>query len=231
MVHSLVTSETCATCHGSGKGPFSGTGPGTGGQPVQPPGTVGTSGAGNHIPVGTSDCVACHASTDTESGTGFKLTTTPLLSSTGHTAVNALTCATCHASGDAWYGVTIVVPPGTVGTSGTANHIALGTGDCVTCHGGTIAVGAFKITTTPALAATGHTAVSSLSCASCHGTGSAWYGVPTLVTQLGNHIPIASATCSACHGSSFVTGGFHITGTPGTTPVLSVANHTAGGRA
>ena len=121
----------------------------------------------------TSDCVACHASTDTESGTGFKLTTTPLLSSTGHTAVNALTCNTCHSSGMAWYGVTLV-PPGTVGTSGTANHIVLGTGDCSTCHGGTIAVGAFKITTTPALAATGHTAVTSASCASCHGTGSAW---------------------------------------------------------
>src|SRR6202007_370771 len=136
------------------------------------PGTVGTSGAGNHIPVSSADCSGCHATIDAESGTGFKETSSPLLSSTGHTAVNALTCAACHSSGQAWYGVTIVVPPGTVGTSGSANHIALGPADGSTCHGSTIAVGAFKISTTPSLGSAGHTAVGSLSCASCHGTGS-----------------------------------------------------------
>ncbi len=135
MVHSAVTLESCTTCHGSGKGPFAGSGPGTGGQPVQPPGTLGTSGSGNHIPVSSADCAGCHASTDTESGTGFKLATSPLLSTSGHTAVNALTCQTCHSSGMAWYGVTIVAPPGTVGTSGSANHIALGTGGCSVAGG------------------------------------------------------------------------------------------------
>jgi hypothetical protein len=233
MVHSAVTTVAggCTACHGSGKGPFSGSGAGTGGQPVQPPGTVGTSGAANHVPVSTADCSGCHATTDTESGTGFKLTTSPLLSSTGHTAVNALKCGACHNSGMAWYGVaTLVVPPGTVGTLGAANHIALGTGDCSTCHGSTIAVGAFKIGSTPSLAAAGHAAVSSVTCASCHGTGAAWYGVPSLVTQLASHIPIGTATCNAsgCHASSFVTGGFHITGTPGTASAqLTAAGHTS----
>ena len=221
MVHSAVTSESCTTCHGAGKGPFAGTSPGTGGQPVQPPGTVGTSGTGNHIPVSSADCVGCHAATDTESGTGFKLTGTPALSATGHTAVNALTCQTCHNSGMAWYGVTIVVPPGTVGTSGSANHIAVGTGGCSTCHATNIAVGGFKITSTPSLASAGHAAVSSLACASCHGAGSAWYGVPALVTSLSTHIPFGTAACSACHGSNFVTGGFKIT----SAPLLSTANH------
>jgi hypothetical protein len=221
MVHSAVTLESCTTCHGSGKGPFAGSGPGTGGQPVQPPGTLGTSGSGNHIPVSSADCVGCHASTDTESGTGFKLATSPLLSTSGHTAVNALTCQTCHSSGMAWYGVTIVAPPGTVGTSGSVNHIALGTGGCSTCHATNIAVGGFKITTAPSLAAMGHAAVSSLSCASCHGTGSAWYGVPSLVAQLSSHIPIAGAVCTACHASNFVTGGFKIA----SSPTLSVAGH------
>ena len=230
MNHASVTSESCTTCHGSGKGPFAGSGPGTGGQPVQPPGTLGTSGAGNHIPVGASDCVACHAATDTESGTGFKIPagTTPTLSTAGHTAVSTLTCATCHSSGMAWYGVTIVVPPGTVGTSGAANHIAVGSGDCVTCHGGTIAVGAFKTTSTPSLGSAGHAAVSSLSCATCHSAGSTWYGAapPTLVTALSTHLPFGNAACSACHGSNFATGGFHISGTPGTaSPVMSVASH------
>src|SRR5258708_17664551 len=73
MVHSAVTSETCTACHGSGKGPFSGSGPGTGGQPVQPPGTLGTPGAGNHIPVSTADCVRCPASTHTRNGTGVQI--------------------------------------------------------------------------------------------------------------------------------------------------------------
>ena len=235
MVHSVVASETCGACHGSGKGPFAGTGPGTGGQPVQPPGTVGASGAGNHIPVGTSDCVACHASTDTESGTGFKLTTSPLLSSTGHTAVNSLTCATCHAAGDAWYGVTIMVPPGTVGTQGAANHIALGTGDCSACHGTTIAVGAFKITATPALSAAGHAVVGSLKCATCHyaaGTPGnvAWYGTSALAppgavgtSGAANHIALGTGDCVTCHGSNFGTGGFHIT----TTPALAATGHAA----
>jgi hypothetical protein len=232
IVHSAVTTVAggCTACHGAGKGPFVGSGPGAGGQPVQPPGTVGTSGAGNHIPVSTADCgAACHAVSDTENGTGFKLTTTPLLSGTGHTAVNALTCATCHSSGMAWFGTTTVVPPGTVGTAGAANHIAVGTGDCSTCHGTTIAVGAFKIGSTPSLAAAGHQAVSSASCASCHATGAAWFGVPSLVTQLASHIPIGTATCNAsgCHASNFVTGGFHISGTPGTSPVLSVTGHAA----
>ena len=225
MNHSGLTSS-CAGCHGTGKR-FLGTAQTEiGGQPLQAPGAVGTPGAANHIPYGSADCVSCHSASSTSQG-GFKITATPSMSATGHAAVNSLTCANCHASGDTWYGVTIVVPPGTVGTSGAANHIALGTGDCKTCHASSFATGGFKITTTPALAAAGHAAVGSVSCASCHGTGSAWYGVPTLVTQLGNHIPIAGATCSACHGSSFVTGGFHINGTPGTTPVLSPANHSA----
>jgi len=66
-----------------------------------------------------------------------------------------------------------VVPPGTVGTSGSANHMALGTGGCTACHATNIAVGGFKITTTPSLAAAGHAVVSSLSCASLprHGVG------------------------------------------------------------
>src|SRR5260370_4080168 len=128
MVHSAVTSESCTSCHGAGKGPFAGTSQGTGGQPKQPPGTLGTSGTGNHIPVSSADCAGCHAVSDTENGTGFKLTSTPLLSSTGHTAVNALSCQSCHSAAMAWYGGSVVVPPGTVGTAGAANHIALGSG-------------------------------------------------------------------------------------------------------
>jgi hypothetical protein len=224
MVHSSVASETCSTCHGAGKGPFSGTSQGVGGQPKQQPGTVGTPGAGNHIPIASAECNACHATADAMTGTGFHISTTPALSAAGHTAVSSLTCQTCHNSGMAWFGVTIVVPPGTVGTTGAANHIALGTGACNTCHTSNFVTGGFKIATTPSLAAAGHAAVSSQTCNSCHAsTNTAWYGVTT-VTLAGNHIPTATADCGgACHASNFVTGGFHIA----TSPVLSVAGHTA----
>src|SRR5260370_41734892 len=125
MVHSSVASETCTTCHGSGKGPFAGTSQGTGGQPKQQPGTVGTPGAGNHIPIASAQCNACHATADAMTGTGFHISTTPALSATGHTALGSRTLHTCHNSGMAWFGVTIKTPPGTVGTSGAGNHTAI----------------------------------------------------------------------------------------------------------
>jgi hypothetical protein len=233
MVHSdpAVASESCNSCHASGAGPFYGTSQGAGGQPQQPPGTVGTSGANNHIPVGAADCKGCHASIDglvsTMSATGFKLSTSPLLSSTGHTAVNSLTCNTCHSSGMAWYGVTIVVPPGTVGSAGANNHIPVGSADCSACHGTTISVGAFHISATPALSSAGHTAVSAVSCASCHAAGDVWFGVTTsLVTPGSTHIVFNSgADCAPCHAKTFGTGQFHISGTPGSSPVLSATNH------
>ena len=231
MMHSVVTSESCAACHGYGTGPFSGSGPGTGGQPVQPPGPVGSS--GKHIPVGSADCVTCHASTDTESGTGFRLTGTPVLSAAGHAAVSSLSCASCHSSGMTWTlnGATLVVPPGTVGVSGPGNHMPLGTGDCKTCHttATSFATGAFHISTAPSLSAAGHAAVASVRCDACHlSTDNTWAtGVTTVApsTVSPAHIPINGADCNACHtnATSFATGGFHIT----TSPVLNVAGHSA----
>src|SRR5258708_23070003 len=50
MVHSAVTSESCTSCHGAGKGPFAGTSQGTGGQPNQPPRPPATPGTATPIP-------------------------------------------------------------------------------------------------------------------------------------------------------------------------------------
>src|SRR5258706_12467414 len=75
-----------------------------------------------------------------------------------HGPVWSLTGKTCHNSGMAWFGVTIVVPPGTVGTTGAANHIAVGSGGCKTCHTSNFVPGGFKITTPPSLSAPGHAA-------------------------------------------------------------------------
>jgi hypothetical protein len=224
MVHSVVTSESCATCHGPGKGPFSGASPGTGGQPIAPPGTLGSPGSGNHIPIGGADCAGCHTSADAMTGTGFMLTGAPVLSAAGHAAVNALACQACHTQGMAWKGVTtLVTPPGAVGTPGATNHIALGTGDCKTCHASNFTTGGFKIATAPSLSAAGHAAVSGQSCDSCHAVGNtSWATNVTTVAPGPMHIAfIAGSVCSNCHASNFVTGGFAIT----TKPVLTAAGH------
>ena len=227
MSHAGFTSS-CAGCHGPGLS-FLGTAQTeTGGQPLQPPGSVGTPGASNHIPYGSADCVSCHSATSTSQG-GFKLGAAPALSAGGHAVVSALKCANCHAaaatSGNAvpWYGTSALAPPGTVGVSGSSNHIALGSGDCVTCHGSNFTAGGFRINAVPLLTASGHQAVSSQTCASCHQSGSAWYGVSTLTTSLTSHMPVGGAACTACHAPNFVVGGFHIAAAP----VMSVAAHAA----
>src|SRR2546425_1397089 len=199
MVHSSVTSQSCTTCHGSGKGPFAGTSQGAGGQPMQPPGTVGTSGAGNHIPVASADCgTACHATKDAMTGTGFSTNTTPALSAAGHTAVvSSVACATCHGSGKAWYGVTIKTPPGTVGTSGTGNHIPIPSSEaCNVCHANTNYVSF-------AGAAMNHAGISG-GCSSCHNAGMAWYGVAIKTSTLSpSHIPVAATpVCEGCHSAT-----------------------------
>jgi mono/diheme cytochrome c family protein len=183
---------------------------------------VGTSGAGNHIPVGSADCVSCHASSNVETagGTGFKVSTTPSLSAAGHTAVvSTVTCATCHGPGKVWMlggGPLIKVPPGTAGTPGAANHIGIPSADgCNTCHANTNYV-SFAST------AMNHANITS-GCASCHAMGDKWYGVTNLVTALSTHIPMSTADCSSCHAQNFATGAFKIT----TSPVLSVAGHAA----
>jgi hypothetical protein len=238
MVHSVVSSETCVSCHSYTTSGFSGTGPGTGGQPWPIGGTSGGApSATQHIPIGAVDCKSCHTASDTESAgapSKFQLTGAPVLSAAGHAAVSSVACASCHyqagnASGKVtWEGTAALGTPGTVGTAGAANHIALGTGTCANCHSAasTFASGSFKITTSPTLQTTAHTYVTGVACASCHGTGSAWYGATNLATALSNHIPTASAACSACHTTVDYTKttGFLISTTPSS--MLTVATHT-----
>jgi hypothetical protein len=200
MVHSVVASETCVRCHGKNAAgsPFSGTGQGTGGQPYQQPGAVGTPGSGNHIPIGSADCKSCHATSDTETatGTGFRLTSVPALTAAGHGAVSSVSCASCHGSGMVWFGVTIKTPPGTVGTSGAGNHIPIGSTACNVCHANTNYV-SFAGT------AMNHAGITS-GCSNCHNAGKAWYGVTIKTSTLTPaHIPVAAtSTCEACHSVS-----------------------------
>jgi hypothetical protein len=233
MNHTGFTAS-CAGCHGPGLSFYGSAETEAGGQPLQPPGSTGNPQSLPHIPYGSTDCVSCHSGSSTSAG-GFKTT----MSSGDHQAVASMTCTSCHNFGQAsaWYGVTTTVVPGGTsgGAAGSGQHIALGKGDCITCHTNaspSFATGGFKITATPALGSAGHAAVSSVTCATCHGSsvaGVGWQGLATpspMVTALSTHLPFANASCSGCHGSNFVTNGFHISGTPGTgTPVMSVASH------
>jgi hypothetical protein len=149
---------------------FAGSSQGTNGQPWQIPGTVGTAGAGNHIPINGLDCAAsgCHSAKDpmTANGAGFVTGITPALSAAGHTSVN-LACQTCHTVGMTWKGITTMVTP-------TAQHIPpdnlnTGTVACSSCHSATsFGTGGFKLTGTPVMSVAMHSAVSSLTCDTCH---------------------------------------------------------------
>jgi len=114
------------------------------------------------------------------------------------------------------------VPPGTVGTTGAANHIAVGSGGCKTCHTSNFVTAASRsrlhrrcrppvTRPCPARAVTAATRRQR-----------------DLERRDGGRAGVqpysdASAVCSACHASNFVTGGFKIA----SSPVLSVAGHAA----
>ena len=160
MKHADVTTITCTTCHFTTT-VYAGTAAGlNGGRPWQIPGTPGTSGAANHIAIGSLDCAAsgCHASNDTMTtgGTNFKTNLTPVLSAAGHSSVTAsVGCQACHNIGMAWYGVTSLVTPAVNSGTPAGTHIppynaAGATENCSDCHVATsVGTGGFKLAGTP----------------------------------------------------------------------------------
>ena len=204
MDHTVVTSESCATCHGAGKS-FAGMAP-----PVLklPP--------ANHVPFGAVACESCHLNTSTATG-GFKFTnasgTTP--SAMVHSAVSGVACATCHAAGKTDVGVpATVTPPG--------NHVPFGTAACESCHlSSSVATGGFRFANVSGTAPSAmvHSAVASMTCATCHATGKVWVGTPATVLPPSNHIPFGAAACEGCHlKTSVATGGFQFTNATGAAP-------------
>ncbi len=173
MRHAAVAGASCSSCHNVPT-VFAGTGPGSGGQPFQIPGVVGTPGTANHIPVNGLDCAAsgCHAASDaaTATGIGFATKVTPALSAAGHASVN-LACQSCHTVGMTWKldTATMVTP---ASTHIPPDNLSGGTVACAGCHSSTsFGSGGFKITTTPLLSVSGHTTVATLTCATCHESG------------------------------------------------------------
>ncbi len=210
MVHSAVTAIACSTCHESTVALWPGT-PTTVLRPLTEPhsgnvphplagecsdchkSTVTFIGAtnfpNNHIPVPTADgtnCALCHTTAGNYS-----------LAVMNHVNITN-NCAQCHAAGLSFANIVPKHP--------AANHINFGTAACESCHSNTIFTqpGGFQFsnasgTAPPAMV---HTAVASLSCASCHSLNQTDSGTPATKTLPSNHVPFGAASCSACHGGT-----------------------------
>ena len=194
--HATFTAATnCTTCHN---------------------GTGATGKNATHVPVGTTNCYACH-NTSTWKPTKFNHTQVPVTAQcaschTGtyppadgkgasHTpyqlvaTLAAANCDTCHKAGyTAW-------------TPARVHANAIITGQCASCHasikpttqvhvGQTLCEGCHKSTTTWLGAKTDHTAFTAATvCTNCH-NGTAATG------KNATHIPSGTTNCFSCHNTT-----------------------------
>ncbi|MGB8326325.1 MAG: cytochrome c3 family protein [Steroidobacteraceae bacterium] len=200
MVHSVVSSTPCSTCHEAGKS-FVGT-PAVVVRPVNKadgtahvPGgecntchfnTTSFKGASDlpatHIPLPAADnnnCALCHTTPGT-----YSVATMNHVNITGN-------CAQCHASSASFGNLApprLKVPP--------ANHVPFGTAACESCHSPSD-FNSFVITNkSPPM---NHAVVASMTCNTCHARGLTFVGTPATVVEPGNHIPIGTTACQNCH--------------------------------
>ena len=233
MVHSAVTGIVCSTCHEKGKTDVGAPAtivrpliePNSGNAPHPASGECSdchkstttfigaTNYPANHIPLTngqSSPCATCH----NDPGNDFAKYT---MGTPGHALVSSA-CETCHAAGRSFANMAppaLVQPPG--------NHVPFGAATCTACHSNSnfTQPGGFLIpnvsgTAPPAMV---HTAVASMTCATCHASGKVWAGTPATVLPPFNHIPSGAAACEGCHlKTSVATGGFKFTNTTGTAP-------------
>ncbi len=229
MVHSVVSSTACSTCHEAGKS-FIGSPPvvvrpakkadgtahvATGECSTCHSGTTSFKGATDlppdHIPLPAADnnnCALCHT------GGNYSVATM------NHANITA-NCAQCHATGKSFANIAppaLKVPPN--------NHIPFGTATCESCHSASNFT-TFQVTNkSPPM---NHSAVSSIACSTCHAQGKSFVGAPPTVTTPANHVPFGTATCQSCHApSNFTT--FSFANKSGTAPpsmVHSVVSSTA----
>jgi CDGSH-type Zn-finger protein len=221
MVHSVVSSTACATCHAAGL-----TFVGTPAVKVLP---------SNHIPTGTIACDGCH------SRTNFTTFVIPNSSGTAppsmvHSLVTGVACSTCHEAGKSFVGTPPVKVRPALKASGQA-HVAAG--ECSTCHFSTTS---FKGATdlpanhiplpaadnnncTLCHATSNYTQYTmnhvniTTNCQQCHGTGKSFANMapPVLKVPPTNHIPTGTIACEACHSATNFTN-FVIPNSSGTSP-------------
>ena len=208
--HTPTGAQDCSVCHtNTNPGGFafsiSGSPHSNAAQRLSPPynapcsschnGTIATGQIGGHIATG-AQCDTCHSFT-----AATFLTWT--MDTTGHNALSTpAACSTCHASGKSFPGAAMV-------TQGTVTHIpTLAGNECSVCHtGASRSVGGFAAWTM-----TSHTAVSTATCATCHGAAAASFtntaGTPIKPAPIGHVAYTASADCSKCHTTTTIPGGF-----------------------
>jgi hypothetical protein len=177
MVHSVVSSLSCDTCHGAGK-TFIGT-------------PAIKTFPSTHVPIGTATCQSCHSPTNfsTFSFTNASGTAPP---SMVHSVVSSIVCSTCHEAGKTWIGAPATVVRPAKKADGTAHVTG---GECSTCHFNTTSFkGAADLPANhiPLPAADNN------NCALCHTTA----GNYSLAVM--NHVNITT-NCMQCHayGLSF----------------------------
>ena len=202
MVHSVVSSTPCSTCHEAGKS-FVGT-PAIVTRPaLKADGTA-------HVPAG--ECNTCHFNTTSFKGASdLPPNHIPLPAADGnncalcHTTGNysvatmnhvniTANCAQCHATGSSFANIAppaLKVPPG--------NHIPFGTASCESCHSASNFT-TFQVTNkSPPM---NHAVVSSMSCNTCHAQGLTFVGTPATVVVPANHIPTGTTVCTNCHSAT-----------------------------
>ncbi len=195
MNHAGV-SGACATCHG---GQFAAIA-------AKP---------SNHFPT-TAPCEQCHSSFNAFKGATFSHSGIASGCAGCHNGEQAIgkpanrhiptnvSCESCHTSTAAF-------------STWTMSHAGIASG-CMSCHNGQFSDVKSKPTThvpTGAACETCHAASRFTSfagvamnhagittgCASCHATGSSFFGV-TMKTPPANHIPFGGAACESCHSTS-----------------------------
>jgi hypothetical protein len=201
MVHSVVASIACSTCHEAGKS-FIGsppivTRPATVNGVAHVAGgecsschfsTVSFAGASNypsnHIPVPAADnnnCSLCHTNLNDYS-----------VYTMNHVNIGS-NCAQCHGPGLSFANMappTLKEPP-----TGSPAHIPYWTAACEACHTPTVFT-SFSATVMK------HAAVLGKACTSCHELGMKWYGEPNLwVRPSANHHAGQDCGGSGCHTS------------------------------
>jgi len=160
----------------------------------------------NHIPVPAADgtnCALCHTTVGNYS-----------VAVMDHVNITS-NCAQCHAAGLSFANIVPKHP--------AANHINFGTAACESCHSNSnfTTPGGFSFTNASGTAppAMVHTAVASLSCASCHSLNQTDSGTPpTKTLPAAGHVPTGAASCGACHVTSI----FMFTNASGTAPPAMV---------